>query len=48
MRAWDEPPHVGIFRDHPEEYQDEVKRFIEKHILPNNYSGEKVKEAMIA
>jgi len=34
LRAWHEPPHVGIFQRHPEEYQDEVRKFMEKHVFP--------------
>lgn len=46
VRAWDEPPHVGIFQRHPEEYQEEIKKFMEQHIFSNNHSGKTVKEAM--
>ncbi|KAG4074573.1 hypothetical protein HA402_004444 [Bradysia odoriphaga] len=46
LRAWDEPPHVGIFQRHPEEYQDEVKKFMERHVFKNNRGGKEFKEAM--
>lgn len=46
LRAWDEPPHVGIFQRHPEEYQDEVKKFMERHVFKNNFGGDKLKAAM--
>jgi len=46
LRAWNEPPHVGIYQRHPDEYQDEVRKFLDKHVFPRHNGKEQVKEAM--
>jgi len=48
LRAWAQSPHVGIYQRHPDEYQEEVKKFLQRHnILPRQPCTEvPLKESM--
>lgn len=45
VRAWDKPSHVGIYKRHPEEYRDEVNKFMDRHVM-NKGGDERIKKAM--